>query len=76
MATSYVGCHDTFLAVGLFTLALGFSGLSMSGYNVNHLDISPRYAGILLGITNCAATIPGIVGPYVVGFLTNNEVRD
>ena len=27
-----------------------------------------------MGITNSAATIPGMVGPYVVGYLTNNEV--
>ena len=74
MSTSYVGCDDTTLAVVLFSLALGMSALNTSSYNVNHLDIAPRYAGVLMGITNSAATIPGMVGPYVVGYLTNNEV--
>ena len=74
VATSYVGCEDTALAVVLFSLALGISALNMSSYNVNHLDIAPRYAGVLMGITNAAATIPGMVGPYVVGYLTDNEV--
>ena len=74
VSTSYVGCDDTTVAVVLFSLALGMSALNTSSYNVNHLDIAPRYAGVLMGITNSAATIPGMVGPYVVGYLTNNEV--
>ena len=48
--------------------------LNTSSFEINHLDIAPRYAGVLIGITNTAATIPGMVGPYVVGYLTNNEV--
>jgi hypothetical protein len=28
-----------------------------------------------MGITNSLATIPGFVGPYVVGAITNNNVR-
>ncbi|KAL9962789.1 hypothetical protein ACROYT_G031929 [Oculina patagonica] len=74
VATSYIGCNNTTLAVVLFSLALGMSALNMASYNVNHLDIAPRYAGVLMGITNTAATIPGIVGPYVAGYLTDNEV--
>ena len=31
--------------------------------------------GTLVGITNSLATIPGFVGPYVVGAITNNNVR-
>ena len=74
VATSYVGCNNTTLAVVLFSLALGITALNKSSYIVNHLDIAPRYAGVLMGITNTVATIPGMVGPYVVGYLTNNEV--
>ena len=74
VATSYVGCDNTTLAVVLFSLALSITALNMSSYNVNHLDIAPRYAGVLMGITNTAGTIPGMIGPYVVGYLTNNEV--
>ena len=48
----------------------------MAGYNVNHLDIAPRYAGVLMGITNTAGTLPGIFGPYVAGWITNDQVCD
>ena len=74
MSTSYVGCDGTTLAVVLFSLALGMLALNTSSFEINHLDIAPRYAGVLMGITNTAATIPGMVGPYVAGYLTNNEV--
>jgi len=33
-------------------------------------DMAPAYAGIVFGISNTFATIPGIVSPYVVGTLT------
>ncbi len=28
-----------------------------------------------MGITNTLASVPGILGPYVVGSITNNNVR-
>ena len=62
------------VAVFGLTMAVGFGGLAWSGFIINHLDIAPRYAGFLLGISNCVATIPGIVSPIVVGFVTTNEV--
>lgn len=62
------------LAIVGLTLAVGLGGFTWSGFPVNHLDIAPRYAGILFGVSNCLATIPGIFSPMVVGILTPNEV--
>lgn len=36
---------------------------------MNHLDVGPRYAGVLMGISNTIATIPGIVGVAATGFI-------
>jgi len=47
------------------TLAIMFSSLMLVGANTNHLDIAPRYAGVLFGVTNLANTLPGIIGPQV-----------
>jgi len=33
-------------------------------------DMAPAYAGIVFGISNTFATIPGFVSPYIVGILT------
>ena len=65
----------TVLAVFFLSLALIGSGILQSGYAINHLDIGARYAGVLMAITNTWGTVAGIAAPYVVGLLTNNEVR-
>ncbi|XP_064383500.1 sialin-like [Halichondria panicea] len=56
---------DTLSAVLLLSVAVGSTGFSLAGFNINHLDIAPRFAGVLMGITNSAGTIPGFVGPVV-----------
>ena len=58
-------------AVLLLCAALGLSSFNVSGYGTNHLDIAPKYAGFLLGITNTIGTIPGIVGVALTGWLVD-----
>ncbi len=48
---------------------LGFGAFALSGFAVNHLDIGPRYAGVLLGLTNTAGTLPGIFGVVLTGYI-------
>ncbi|XP_076445676.1 sialin-like [Babylonia areolata] len=72
VATGYAGCDYT-LAVVLLTIGVGGSGFTTGGYAVNHLDIAPDFAGTLMGITNAIATVPGFLGPAVVGVLTNHH---
>ncbi|XP_063772886.1 sialin isoform X1 [Pseudophryne corroboree] len=72
LAAGYTGCSYT-LAVVFLTLSTTFGGFSMSGYNINHLDIAPSFAGLLLGITNTFATIPGMVGPVIAKSLTHEN---
>merc|ERR1719239_290052 len=68
----YVGCEWEW-AVTFLTLSNGSMALSNGGYAVNHVDLSPRFAGILIGITNAAAAIPGFAAPAMVGYLTDNN---
>ncbi len=42
---------------------------------VNHVDLSPTYAGTLMGITNTFANVCGFLAPYVAGAVTNGNVR-
>eukprot|EP00041_Stephanoeca_diplocostata_P011750 m.194426 g.194426 ORF g.194426 m.194426 type:complete len:222 (-) comp18649_c2_seq2:383-1048(-) len=62
--------QQTLGAVAFISIAQGGMGMSVAGFNVNHLDIGPRYAGVMMGITNTAGTISGILGPVVTGWLT------
>lgn len=56
-------------AVICMVLALGLGSFAQSGVYANHQDIGPEYAGILLGISNTFAAIPGIVGVALTGFI-------
>jgi MFS transporter, ACS family, solute carrier family 17 (sodium-dependent inorganic phosphate cotransporter), other len=38
---------------------LGFAGLARGGFSVNHMDIAPKYAGVVMGISNTAGTLSG-----------------
>jgi ACS family sodium-dependent inorganic phosphate cotransporter len=61
--------HSAVQAVILATVAVGGTALGMGGWCVNHLDVAPRYAGILMGISNTFATLPGIIGVALTGFV-------
>jgi MFS transporter, ACS family, solute carrier family 17 (sodium-dependent inorganic phosphate cotransporter), other len=56
------------------TIAVGLGAFAWSGFAVNHLDIAPQYASILMGFSNTWATIPGIVSPLLTGFLVQDGV--
>jgi len=61
--------HSPGVAVLLLTISAMSSALAFSGFGVNHLDVGPRYAGVLMGISNTAATVPGIIGVAVTGVI-------
>jgi len=56
-------------AIVLVTLSVACNGFGTGAFAANHLDIAPRYAGILMGISNTVATIPGIIGVAAVGYI-------
>ncbi|XP_033493176.2 sialin-like [Epinephelus lanceolatus] len=72
VGASYAGCSHI-LAVTLLTLSSTISGITTSGYYVNQIDIAPRYAGFLLGITNTFGTIPGVLAPIATGYFTEDH---
>ncbi|XP_017826593.2 sialin isoform X5 [Callithrix jacchus] len=69
VAAGFIGC-DYSLAIAFLTISTTLGGFCSSGFSINHLDIAPSYAGILLGITNTFATVPGMVGPVIAKSLT------
>lgn len=56
------------------TIAVGLGAFAWSGFAVNHLDIAPQHASILMGISNTFATIPGIVSPFLTGLIVQTKV--
>lgn len=62
------------LAVALLTLSVAMNGASYVGYLINHMDLSPNFAGTLMGITNAVSNVMSILGPLFVGFVVTDEV--
>jgi len=57
------------LAITIMSIGTALGAFVTGGFAVNHMDIAPRHAGTLMGITNTAATIPGIIGVYASGMI-------
>jgi MFS transporter, ACS family, solute carrier family 17 (sodium-dependent inorganic phosphate cotransporter), other len=58
-----------FQGLVILSLCLGACGLSRGGFSVNHMDIAPKYAGVVMGISNTAGTVSGIIGVSATGFI-------
>lgn len=58
-----------FEAVALLTIGIGFNGFTYCGYILNHMDLTPNFAGSLMGLTNSLANIMSILGPLTVGYI-------
>ncbi|XP_004520756.1 putative inorganic phosphate cotransporter isoform X1 [Ceratitis capitata] len=73
IALGYVSSDDSTLAIVLLTVTVGINASTYLGFQVNHIDLSPNFAGVLMGITNCAANIMSIIAPLIVGFIVTDE---
>ncbi|XP_024534733.1 probable anion transporter 5 [Selaginella moellendorffii] len=60
-------------AIVCSSVILGSLALGRAGFAVNHMDIAPRYAGIVMGISNTAGTFAGIVGVNLTGWILQSS---
>ena len=69
----FVGCHR-YLVVVLLCATLGINGFNFSAVTCNQLDIAPKFAGTLMGITNSVGNIMGFLAPQISGAILNGHV--
>lgn len=48
---------------------------SSIGFKINHLDLTPRFAGILMSFTNCFGNFFGLLAPIVAGYVIEGKVN-
>ncbi|PNF31193.1 putative inorganic phosphate cotransporter [Cryptotermes secundus] len=72
VAVAWVGC-DRLAVMLLLAIAGGFSGAVYAGNQMNHIALSPHFAGTMYGITNAAANTCGFLAPYAIGLLINGN---
>ncbi|KAF5293589.1 hypothetical protein FQA39_LY03074 [Lamprigera yunnana] len=56
-------------ALVLLFVAVGVNSACFCGYQVNHMDLSPKHSGTMMGITNGFSNIASIIGPLIVQFI-------
>ena len=64
----YKVAHVLLLAIGLTIHELAMTG----GFYFSHSELAGPYSGVLFGITNTAAQIPGFLTPLLVSHMTTH----
>ncbi len=57
------------VAVVVMCIGNALGAAVAAGFGSNHLDVAPRHAGTVMGLSNTAGTIPGVVGVTLSGWL-------
>ena len=63
--------HSPAAALAFLCGATGALACHWSGHMPSYLDVAPRHGALLIGFGNTFATIPGIVGVAVTGWLVD-----
>lgn len=68
IGVAYGGC-DWRWVMAMLAGAGAFQGAVYPGNQMNHIALSPRFAGTMYGITNAAGNTCGFLAPYVIGMI-------
>ncbi|XP_054284622.1 putative inorganic phosphate cotransporter isoform X3 [Macrosteles quadrilineatus] len=72
LLASYAACDRTSVIL-FFMCMMFFKGLSYSSVRANPVDLSPNYAGVLMGIMNGSGALAGLLSPiFVPMFITGD----
>ncbi|KAG5896185.1 hypothetical protein JTB14_016960 [Gonioctena quinquepunctata] len=61
------------LTVALLMATIGIQGMANSGYIANKYDLSPNFAGIIMGVCNSTGNLFSIFGPILVQVVVTDE---
>ena len=57
-------------------MAAGLNAAKYSGHGILPIDMSPNYAGAIVGMASTAGNFIGFLAPYTAGVLTDGQVRE
>lgn len=71
---AFVSSEQRILAIALLYVYSGIDAVLIFGSLVNHVDISPRYAGVLMSIENTIAQCLAMFAPLVTQYVVSDSV--
>ncbi|XP_048237178.1 uncharacterized transporter slc-17.2-like [Haliotis rufescens] len=64
------------LAVTLLILGISLQNCASVAFRINHLDIAPRFAGVLMGITVTCAMVASLSAPLITSYVIKQGTRE
>lgn len=62
------------VAVTFLVIAVALNAGSLCGFQINHIDLSPNFAGRMMSITNCIASVVAIIAPIICSVIVSQKV--
>ncbi|XP_028173532.1 putative inorganic phosphate cotransporter [Ostrinia nubilalis] len=72
LGIAWAGC-DRMAVMLLLSITSAFGGAVYAGNQMNHIDLSPQFAGTMYGITNAASNFCGFMAPYAIGRIIGKD---
>lgn len=66
--------NNIYSVLSLLTIGVGISGASYNGYFINQVDLSPNFAGALMGFGQTLSMIAAIIAPIFAGYILTDIV--
>ncbi|KAK6165944.1 hypothetical protein SNE40_022750 [Patella caerulea] len=73
---SFLDHNNRIPAVCLLIMGLTFQNFTSVAFRINHLDIAPRYAGVLMGVTTTVAMSAGLSAPFITSALIEEDTAE
>ncbi|XP_057667760.1 putative inorganic phosphate cotransporter isoform X1 [Diorhabda carinulata] len=72
----YLPENQSVLSVMMLIIAVGVNAACFTGFQINPVDLSPRFSGVLMGIGNGSSNIFSIIAPLVVQFVVGSNEEE
>ncbi|CAG9865517.1 unnamed protein product [Phyllotreta striolata] len=66
ISITFIQSDNRALIETILVITVAFNAGHYSGFNINHIDLSPTFAGTLMGITNSISAVFTIMAPLAV----------
>uniref|UniRef100_W8BE84 Putative inorganic phosphate cotransporter n=1 Tax=Ceratitis capitata TaxID=7213 RepID=W8BE84_CERCA len=71
----YMTREQADLAVILLTFTVAISSATHLGFQMNHIDLTPNFAGALVGMTNATSQVSSMIAPLLVGYIVTDTTN-
>eukprot|EP01084_Bolivina_argentea_P099117 178184_1 len=61
------------LSVLFVSISTGLSGIATCGFMSCFVEVSPTMSNVIYGISNCLATLPGVIAPIFSGYILGDS---